>query len=211
MVHKPEAFKALLSYYFNVSKIASFQRQLNLYGFIRLTRGADRNGYYHECFLRGKPSLLNQIFRMKVKGTGVRARSNPESEPDLWNMPWVAGDVSSSAPVQSISVPLDVVSSSACSVVSNDESVDVAEPLPLAPSSDIITGWGRQFHYLDLAAPGDYYSQSTTEALDEDLLNDTDIEKELDDMLNDDGDFDLLARLEQLVDNDDQTQAHFQW
>jgi hypothetical protein len=89
VVHKPNEFVALLPRYFKLTKLASFQRQLNLYGFNRLTRGKDRGAYYHEMFLRGKPFLAHHIQRMKVKGTGVRARSNPSQEPDFWSMEWM--------------------------------------------------------------------------------------------------------------------------
>lgn len=89
VVHKPKEFVELLPQYFKLSKLASFQRQLNLYGFQRLTRGRDRGGYYHELFLKGKVFLAHSIQRIKVKGTGVRARSNPDAEPDFWTMPWV--------------------------------------------------------------------------------------------------------------------------
>jgi len=89
VVHKPQEFVELLPKYFKLSKIASFQRQLNLYGFQRLTRGRDRGGYYHELFLRGKVFLSHNIQRVKVKGTGVRARSNPDQEPEFWSMSWV--------------------------------------------------------------------------------------------------------------------------
>lgn len=89
VVRKPKEFKELLPTYFKLSKMASFQRQLNLYGFQRLTRGRDKNGYYHEYFLRGKPALSHKIQRTKVKGTGVRARSSPATEPHLWEMAWV--------------------------------------------------------------------------------------------------------------------------
>lgn len=44
VVRKPKEFKELLPKYFKLSKMASFQRQLNLYGFQRLTRGKDKNG-----------------------------------------------------------------------------------------------------------------------------------------------------------------------
>lgn len=90
VVHKPQEFKDILPSYFKLSKIASFQRQLNLYGFNRLTRGADKGGYYHELFLRGKPALAHAIQRVKVKGTGVRAKANPNEEPNFWAMQWVA-------------------------------------------------------------------------------------------------------------------------
>lgn len=44
VVRKPKEFKELLPTYFKLSKMSSFQRQLNLYGFQRLTRGQDKNG-----------------------------------------------------------------------------------------------------------------------------------------------------------------------
>jgi HSF-type DNA-binding len=89
VVHNPQEFVGLLPRYFKLTKLASFQRQLNLYGFQRLTRGNDRGAYYHELFLRGRPFLAHHIERMKVKGTGVRARSNPAQEPDFWSMEWM--------------------------------------------------------------------------------------------------------------------------
>ena len=89
VVHKPRDFQDIvLPKYFNLRKLSSFQRQLNLYGFQRLTFGRDRGGYYHECFLRHKEFLSFGIKRVQVKGTGVRARSNPDQEPNFWIMKW---------------------------------------------------------------------------------------------------------------------------
>lgn len=89
VVHDPKAFADILAEHFKVSKVSSFQRQLNLYGFQRLTKGKDRGGYYHELFLRGKVFLAQSIQRIKVKGTKIRARSNPDQEPNFYAMPWV--------------------------------------------------------------------------------------------------------------------------
>jgi hypothetical protein len=91
-VHNPKEFvDHVMPHYFNQSKLTSFQRQLNLYGFQRLTKeGRDSGGYYHELFLRGKPFLCAQMTRTKVKGTGFKAASSPDSEPDFWHMPPVS-------------------------------------------------------------------------------------------------------------------------
>lgn len=51
---------------------------------LRLTVGPDKGGYYHELFLRGRVDLVGMIQRVKVKGTGVRAKANPEEEPNLY-------------------------------------------------------------------------------------------------------------------------------
>ncbi len=85
VVHDPKAFLMVLPNFFNFTKITSFQRQLNLYGFQRLTRGRDKNGYYNELFLRGRPDLMGQLNRVKVKGTKVRAKANPSEEPNLYS------------------------------------------------------------------------------------------------------------------------------
>mmetsp|Transcript_27448 Transcript_27448/g.42063 ORF Transcript_27448/g.42063 Transcript_27448/m.42063 type:complete len:367 (+) Transcript_27448:93-1193(+) len=87
LVHKPKEFaNSVLPRFFQQKKYASFQRQLNLYGFSRITQGADRGSYYHEYFLRAKKFLCRSIIRMKVKGTGARMASNPDAEPNFYVM-----------------------------------------------------------------------------------------------------------------------------
>jgi hypothetical protein len=75
--------------YFNQTKTKSFFRQLNLYGFLRITQGYDEGAYYHELFLRGKPFLASKILRQKVKGTKVKGFPSPETEPNFYSMPYV--------------------------------------------------------------------------------------------------------------------------
>lgn len=95
VVHKPHEFvNKIMQQYFKQSKLTSFQRQLNLYGFARITKGADRGGYYHELFLRHKLYLCQGMSRIRIKGTGVKGRASPESEPDFYSMPWVTEDQS---------------------------------------------------------------------------------------------------------------------
>ena len=72
--------------FFSQSKLTSFQRQLSLYGFARLTKGKDQGAYYHELFLRGRPDLIHKIVRTRVKGTGCKAPSSPETEPNFYAM-----------------------------------------------------------------------------------------------------------------------------
>lgn len=73
--------------YFRQTKLTSFQRQLNLYGFRRITQGADAGAYYHELFLRGRPQLCMRMVRQKVKGTGHKQPTDVGSEPNFYTMP----------------------------------------------------------------------------------------------------------------------------
>lgn len=87
MVHKPKDFvQEVMPHFFNQTKYASFQRQLNLYGFSRLTHGPDKGAYYHNCFVRGKRHLCKGMIRQKIKGTKVRKSLSPEDEPNFYTM-----------------------------------------------------------------------------------------------------------------------------
>lgn len=87
IVSDQEAFaKEILPLWFRQSKYSSFQRQLNLYGFKRITSGTDKGSHYHEQFVRGMQALARQIVRTKVKGTGARKSRSQKSEPNFYSM-----------------------------------------------------------------------------------------------------------------------------
>jgi hypothetical protein len=89
-VHKPQDFvEQIMPKYFRQSKLTSFQRQLNLYGFSRITAGTDRGGYYHELFLRNKVFLCQNMNRIRIKGTGIKGKTSPATEPDFYSMPFM--------------------------------------------------------------------------------------------------------------------------
>lgn len=113
VVNKPQEFAdKVLTRFFQQKKYASFQRQLNLYGFNRITKGPDRGAYYHELFLRGKKFLCRGIHRMKVKGTGARMASNPAQEPNFYAMPTLPEKIKNAMPSRLNQVSPLVVSNS---------------------------------------------------------------------------------------------------
>jgi hypothetical protein len=64
--------------------MASFQRQLNLYGFRRIPKGADVGAYYHPKFQKGKRELVSEIKRIPGKSSGRRLdESRFEPRPPL--------------------------------------------------------------------------------------------------------------------------------
>lgn len=114
LVDKPHEFvKKVMPKYFQQSKLTSFQRQLNLYGFTRiLASGPDRGGYYHELFLRGKEKMSSHIIRMKIKGPRTKVTSNHESEPKFYQMKFLptserTSSTPRSATTECISIPDD--------------------------------------------------------------------------------------------------------
>ena len=81
-IHKPKEFvKSIMPKYFRMSRFSSFQRQLNLYEFQRITEGPDKGAYFHELFLHGRPMLCTQIKRNKIKGAQGGRPANNQNAP----------------------------------------------------------------------------------------------------------------------------------
>jgi hypothetical protein len=108
-IHKPRRFVTeTMPRFFRQTRLTSFQRQLNLYGFRRISQGPDNGGkivasellyylfprhcvqsmaltccclgYYHELFLKGRSGLCVNMKRTKVKGA-AKLKRDPDSEP----------------------------------------------------------------------------------------------------------------------------------
>jgi hypothetical protein len=69
----------------------------------------DRGGYYHEYFLHGKPFLSKCMFRVRIKGTKVKAANSPHGEPDFYKMPAIITSVVSAKCVVSSAEPHDLL------------------------------------------------------------------------------------------------------
>jgi hypothetical protein len=55
--------------YFKQTKLTSFQRQLNLWGFSRIRRGVYKGAIVSPYFIKGKPEFCHCMTRTKIKGT----------------------------------------------------------------------------------------------------------------------------------------------
>ena len=74
-VHQPEVFaRTVMQRYFSKqTKYKSFQRQLHVYNFSRITNGEDEGAYFHSKFNRNKKST---ILRMSCKKRGYKKSSH---------------------------------------------------------------------------------------------------------------------------------------
>lgn len=75
----PDFVKAILPLYFKQTKYKSFQRQLNLWGFERLTNGPMKGAYFHPNFLRDHPEWCKHLTRQRAKKAGSNSSSAPSS------------------------------------------------------------------------------------------------------------------------------------
>ena len=84
-VHQKDVFVSkILPAFFSQTKYASFQRQLNMYGFVRITHGSDKGAVYHPLFVRHQRDLIPQIVRMRIKGTKTRKAIPLKDQPDFY-------------------------------------------------------------------------------------------------------------------------------
>lgn len=86
-IHKADHFfKEIVPLYFRQSRLSSFKRQLNLYGFELINTGPARGGYYHEMFVKERPELCRRMRRIAIKvtpskdGSGKKKSRNKHSE-----------------------------------------------------------------------------------------------------------------------------------
>jgi hypothetical protein len=87
-VHKPLEFatRVMSCYFKKQTQYKSFQRQLHIYGFRRITgKGMLDNGaYYHEKFIRGQQHVSLRMVRQKIKGKKEVSDWHSHSDPDFY-------------------------------------------------------------------------------------------------------------------------------
>ena len=90
-LHHGRAFKILdeqvfmtsiVPMFFKQTKIRSFYRQLNLWGFKKITSGRDIGAWCHENFIRGEPLAIMKMERAKIKRASSRL-SDVESQENV--------------------------------------------------------------------------------------------------------------------------------
>jgi hypothetical protein len=65
--------------------------------------GIEKNGYYHPFFLRGMPTLVSNIARVGVKGTGSRSPSALPSAPNFYALEYLGETATESASGRTLS------------------------------------------------------------------------------------------------------------
>ena len=85
LIHDRKRFvREVMPKYFKQTRFSSFQRQLNLYGFVRIERtGPDHKSYYHDRFLRDEPQLVETMGRIKSDSGSTFANWTPKPQPDF--------------------------------------------------------------------------------------------------------------------------------
>jgi hypothetical protein len=86
-VHDRDKFvNDVMPLFFRQTRFASFQRQLNLYGFIRMSqKNPDHGAYYHHLFLKGKSEFCEKIQRVG-KSAEARASRLYNTEPNFYSI-----------------------------------------------------------------------------------------------------------------------------
>jgi len=139
--HAQQLREIVLPRFFKQSKFMSFTRQLNLWGFKRITKGTDAGAYYHELFLRGRPRLSMLMRRQKIKGTGIKLTPNPETEPNFYN-------ISQKRPLPAI--PQDKKKLEPLPPISNSVSVTRNSKPPMSSTSASYNNNNSMRHNIDL-------------------------------------------------------------
>ena len=122
-----------------ITKFESFTRQVNGWGFKRITQGPDLNSYYHELFLQGMPHLIQWMKRVSPSRHGRRKiRADPKDEPNFY-------DISSAYPIPDYYSGDADASRGGVSV----PPIPSADPRQITPALETYSDQGRARSYSD--------------------------------------------------------------
>ena len=86
-IHNKEVFTThVMPRYFKATKMRSFQRQLNLWGFKRIVSGVDHGAWWHASFVRGHPKYLESIERTEQPSRASISLRHYNYNPDFYQM-----------------------------------------------------------------------------------------------------------------------------
>ena len=83
-VHKPKEFLSQIMpkcFGTGTPRFNTFLKQLNLYGFKRITEGRDKGGYFHPNFIKGQRSRCRMIKRKKTDSKPSKSAAASSSKP----------------------------------------------------------------------------------------------------------------------------------
>lgn len=99
IIHKPDKFfKDIVPLYFRQSRLSSFKRQLNLYGFELINTGPARGGYYHELFVKDHPDMCRRMRRVAIKLVSKSGDQDTEGEKKAQDESTLHNNTSNSGP-----------------------------------------------------------------------------------------------------------------
>uniref|UniRef100_A0A7S3XKP0 HSF-type DNA-binding domain-containing protein n=2 Tax=Heterosigma akashiwo TaxID=2829 RepID=A0A7S3XKP0_HETAK len=91
--------------HFRHDKFPSFQRQLNLYGFRKITRGPYTGAYAHQYFRRGKPEMLDMVLRKSQTPTKSPVATDAINQTKRFNFDQVVSNVSANELSRRVALP----------------------------------------------------------------------------------------------------------
>mmetsp|Transcript_3574 Transcript_3574/g.6534 ORF Transcript_3574/g.6534 Transcript_3574/m.6534 type:complete len:259 (+) Transcript_3574:96-872(+) len=95
-IHNKDIFMShVAKRFFKATKLRSIHRQMNLWGYKRIHNGDDRDAWYHENFLRGRPGDIKKMVRTKIKCKSL-LRAKPDlGVPNFYQMLPIQSDIAS--------------------------------------------------------------------------------------------------------------------
>mmetsp|Transcript_28957 Transcript_28957/g.53464 ORF Transcript_28957/g.53464 Transcript_28957/m.53464 type:complete len:261 (+) Transcript_28957:96-878(+) len=137
-IHNKDMFMShVAKRFFKATKLRSIHRQMNLWGYKRIPNGDDRDAWYHENFLRGRPGDIKKMVRTKIKCKSL-LRAKPDlGVPNFYQMLPIQSDIASDLLDKFEHMFTDEVEK--YHYVSHPTIKPTRAPLPILPSLETLT------------------------------------------------------------------------